>query len=94
MIKSREVAFLKTTGEAVFVMDVGVMNEFGNVKVRRPVQGNSGIAHLIDYFFEEEIESLDEQRKRYIGEREELMKKYGPKVDEQPASENTGFLPN
>ena len=87
MIKQGEVAFIKTTGESVFVLDskynVEVVEQDGTkvlsvmVKVRRPVAGTDGIRHQIDFFFEAELESLDEQKARFFAEREEVFNKYG-----------------
>lgn len=98
MIKAGEVSFIKTTGEAVFVLNVATPEPkncpslFDTVvTVRRPVMGQNGVRHLEDRFYLEELETLDEQRKRFIAEREEVMKKYGPKTEELNANPDTGF---
>lgn len=91
-IKAQEVAFIKTTGEAVMVLSYP--NSNNKATVRRPIQGNNGIFHKTEEFNYFELETLDEQRKRYLGEREELMRKYAPKSDESPATPDNGFLPN
>jgi len=81
MIKQGEVVFVKTTGEAVFVLRFGP-DDPDLVTVRRPVAGQDGIRHEKSQFFSEELESLEDQRKRFMAEREEIVKKYGPKTDE------------
>jgi hypothetical protein len=94
-IKAQEVAFVKTTGEPVIVLEYPLVNRSLNstsdtVRVRRPVNGKHGISHNVDYFESFELESLDEQRKRFISEREEMVRKFGP-TNEHIPSENTGF---
>jgi hypothetical protein len=89
MIKTNEVAFVKTTGEAVFVISASQAD--GNVHVRRPVAGQDGIRHVVDEFLPEELESLDEQRARFMAERKEVLEKFGPKADQPNASGDPGF---
>lgn len=90
MIKPNEVAFIKTTGEAVFVLSL--CEDTPCAAVRRPVAGQDGIRHEREQFFLAELETLDEQRKRFMAEREEVMKKYGPSKDaETAAAPNPGF---
>jgi hypothetical protein len=99
MIKQGDVAFIKTTGEAVYVLEFhDPAPKFGDkdlaVSVRRPVAGQDGVRHVIDEFQFGELESLDEQRKRFMSEREEVLKKYGPIAGEQEASANNRFGDN
>lgn len=93
MIKANEVAFLKTSGEAVFVLAKETPEgPTSLVKVRRPVAGQDGINHIVETFSEVELESLDEQRERFISERKRMVENYGPK--DIPANPNFGLLPN
>ena len=91
-IKAGEVAFLKTTGEAVYVLAVEPVNEPGAVlvEVRRPIAGQNGIAHATDCFFIGELESLDDQQARFMSERRKVMDKFGPKTD-TPGTEDLGL---
>lgn len=99
MIKENEVAFLKTTGEAVFVFalrdpspklgDKGLIAD-----VRRPVAGQDGIKHVEETFWLAELESLDEQRARYMAESAKVLQKYGPKTSELPTTGDLGFSEN
>jgi len=93
MIKSGEVAFLKTTGESVFVLSFAD-NDPSIVFVRRPVAGQNGIEHRREQFFLDELESLDEQETRFVTGRKKIMEKYGPKDYQQPSVEDLGFGPN
>lgn len=98
MIQVGDVAFLKTTGEAVFVKakvaEIEGYDDLGmQYEVRRPLAGQMGITHATEYFYLAELESLDEQRARFVAERQEVMKKYGPSA--QPTSiEDFGSIPN
>lgn len=90
MIKQGEVAFIKTTGEAVYVLDlVDPSPKFGDkeltVVVRRPVMGQDGVRHVTDTFYLGELETSSEQKARFQAEREELLNKYGPKTSETPS---------
>lgn len=89
MISQGEVAFVKTTGEPVYVLTFAPVDDF--VDVRRPVTTQEGIKHLVDRFHLGELESLEDQRKRFQAEREEVLKKYGPKTD---APEDSGVAFN
>jgi hypothetical protein len=84
MIKQNEVAFLKTTGEAVFVMITNSMGVVGDVKVRRPMIGQNGVKHVIETFQIEELETLEEQNARFMAERKDIYEKYGPKAESFP----------
>lgn len=72
MIKRGDVAYIKTTGEAVFVLEI-YEGEGSLVDVRRPVMGQNGISHSVDSFRLEELETFDQQRKRFLQEREDLF---------------------
>lgn len=96
MIKQGEVAFLKTTGEAIFVLEITDPSpEIGDkdlkVMVRRPVAGQNGIIHEVNKFQLAELESLDDQQLRFVTERKAVMEKYGPKNEEQSAVEDSRF---
>lgn len=73
-IKVATVAFLKTTEEPVFVLALGKKEDVneglsGDVAtVRRPVVGEQGVSHKIEVFYTEELESLEDKRKRNIAE--------------------------
>lgn len=86
MVKKNEVAFLKTTGEAVFVLDIIE----GEAEVRRPVFAQSGNTHVIDTFYTVELESEEEQKAKFDREREGILKKYGPKASDLPPVTNSG----
>jgi hypothetical protein len=95
VIKQGEVAFIKTTGEAVYVLDFHDPSpKLGDkellVSVRRPVAGQDGIEHRVSEFRLGELETLDEQQTRFMSERKKVMEKYGPKGD-TPSSEDAGF---
>jgi hypothetical protein len=100
MIKQGEVAFLKTTGEAVSVLAFRDPSpKLGDksliATVRRPVAGQDGIQHIEDDFFIWELESIDEQRARFMSENAKLVEKYGPKAESlSPVDPNNGFSSN
>lgn len=88
MIKQGEVAFLKTTGEAVFVLEINDPSpKFGDkeltVAVRRPVAGQNGIQHVEDKFLLAELESYDDQKKRFQAERDEVLNRFGKTNDQE-----------
>jgi hypothetical protein len=87
-VKSGEVAFLKTTGEAVFVL--GYATDLTYVDVRRPIAGQNGITHVCERFRVEELESLEDQQTRFMSERQKVMDKFGPKAEQSP-SQDAGF---
>jgi hypothetical protein len=92
MIKQGEVAFLKTTGEAVFVLD---LPQAGEVTVRRPNPSQNGLFHMVEKFTCAELQTLDEQRAQFAAENSKLMEKYGPKVEGLPSVDsNNGFSSN
>lgn len=88
-IVTKEVAFVKTTGEAVMVMEYP--DSEGRATVRRPVQGQDGISHITQQFEYYELESLEEQKARFFAEREEVLNKYGTKPTETP-TDSKSFL--
>lgn len=90
-IKANEVAYLKTTGEPVFVLEI--MPE-GMVDVRRPSQGQNGIDHHVETFRNTELETLEEQRSKFMSEKMNILEKYGPKAAAAPGSEDFGLLSN
>ncbi len=90
MIKQGEVAFLKTTGEAVFVLGT---YDSGDWHVRRPKAGQDGIDHVEESFTDAELESLEEQQARFMSERKKVMDKFGPKTEQSP-SEDFGSIIN
>ena len=93
MIKVGEVAFVKTTGEAVLIMGLGIGDfpDLGPLFVaKRPVAGQNGIEHKMESFYAAELESLEEQQARFVAERQKVMDKYGPKGD-APGVEDAGF---
>jgi hypothetical protein len=99
MIKQGEVAFLKTTGEAVFVRSFRDPSpKLGDkdlvVEVRRPVMGQDGVRHVVEEFQLAELESLDEQRAKFMAERHQLVEKYGPKAESLPTDTDPRFGTN
>lgn len=97
MIKQGEVAFIKTTGEAVFVLEITDPSpkigdqDTMNVFVRRPIAGQDGIKHVNEAFFLAELESLDDQQARFVQERKAVMEKYGPKADQPETLADSRF---
>jgi hypothetical protein len=92
MIKQNEVAFIKTTGEAVFVLE---LPDAGDVTVRRPNGGQNGMFHVVEKFTRGELQTLDEQRAQFAAENSKLLEKYGPKVEGLPSVDsNNGFSSN
>lgn len=100
MIKLYDVAFLKTTGEAVTVLAFNDTSpKIGDkpllVTVRRPVAGQNGITHVVESFYLPELETLEEQRAKFIAERQQMVEKYGPKADTLPSvNPDNGFSSN
>jgi hypothetical protein len=91
MIKQGDIAFVKTTGECIFVLST---TDDGSALVRRPVAGQDGITHVKDGFLLAELETVDEQRARFMAEQKNLMEKYGPKAPPAPGSEDFGPVIN
>lgn len=95
MIKVGEVAFIKTTSEAVFVLNEATNNRPSTpsfkttVLVRRPTAGQDGIVHKEEIFYTEELETLDEQRKRFMSERKDVIEKFTSAV---PSDDPQSFL--
>jgi hypothetical protein len=87
MIKQGDVAYLKTTGEAVYVLVYpgGVTD----VSVRRPVMGQNGIHHDVEQFTIGELETRDEVKVRMQQENDELYQRFAPsKIPDSPAAIN------
>jgi hypothetical protein len=97
MLKENEVAFLKTTGEPVFILAFRTENQWGKdvpcVVVNRPITGQDGILHKEETFRVSELESLEEQQARFMSERQKVIDKFGPKA-EQSSSQDAGFGSN
>lgn len=88
--KRGDLAFIRTTGEQVTVLTPAEsLSESAVVQVRRPVAGQNGIDHIVNEFFLFELESLDEQRKRFLAERQDIYEKFAPKG---PTPEAKNFL--
>jgi hypothetical protein len=92
-IKAREVAFIKTTGESVFVLEYPTAESAVTAKVRRPIMTRDGVKHETEWFAYDELETLDEQRKRFLSEREEIIQKYAPTPKASPVDDG-GFFSN
>lgn len=78
MVNTGDLAILKSSGETVYVLQVGhpdsPMLEAGYVEVRRPVgTQKNGIVHLVERYFDDEIESL---RDHYVRECQETKLRY------------------
>lgn len=84
MIKPGDLAFVKTSEERCFVLDVvptaDVMKKIGNVsgysaKVRLPIANRElGIVHTEQFFFVEELETASEKVQREYAEMCEARK--------------------
>ena len=99
MIKEGEVAFVRTTGEAVYVLKISDPSpKLGDkeltVSVRRPVAGQDGVRHVIDGFFLNELESPEEARAKFMAERQQIVDKYGPKAESLPTDTDPRFGSN
>ena len=100
-IKAGTIAYLKTTDEPVFCLEITKRPvaapeypELSGVfaRVRRPIAGENGIAHLVEFFAVEELETAEAGQNRKISEMEELRAKFQTgKGNEQLAA--TGKLP-
>lgn len=92
MISEGQTAFIKTTGEEVFVLGVGSNPKSlpdgstlsGNVAtVRRPVAGENGCYHLMEMFMVEELENSEERMQRHLANQRQFTQRL-----EQAASES------
>jgi hypothetical protein len=86
VIKSREVAYLKTTQEPVFVLEI--VGEV--VTVRRPVQSRDGIGHVVNTFALDELESQKESATRRVAEQKML---FGLSTSDSDVAEEAEILP-
>jgi len=75
MIKVNEVAHVKTTDEPVFILEIMNVDTRLMARVRRPVMGKSGIQHVLDDFYVEELETPEAKRLRNFKEAEDLLDK-------------------
>lgn len=53
-----DILCLKVTGELVFILDT--FNGTSEVQVRRPTMGRDGIKHVVDRFYQTELETAEE----------------------------------
>jgi len=91
MIEPGETAFLKTTGEEVFVLRVHplALSEYPGlrnykVEVRRPVLTHAdGVQHRIEFFFVDELESADERQRRQTGNIGDIIESVRTEVRER-----------
>lgn len=98
-IKAGAVAFLKSTAEPAFVLEIkkGPVHLIypdmcGMVAtVRRPTQGRDGVKHNIEFFILEELETLQEQKNRQVLEMDELKSRF---IDASNASPTDVFATN
>ena len=80
MIECGSTAFLKTTGEEVFVLGIGDATSLpiGSTltpkvaTVRRPVMGENGMFHMVEQFYLEELELKEDQLVRKLEEQREF----------------------
>jgi len=91
-IRARDIAFIKTTGETVFVLEYPTST--GKVSVRRPVASQDGINHNTEVFDYDELETKEEQNKRFLSEREEILAKYVTSANQAATSSDNGFSSN
>lgn len=87
-IQPGKVAYIKTTDEPVFVLNI---SQDGSVAVRRPVQGDKGVEHRIELFGYNELQSAEAKvtaeadfTKFTIELREKLMADRAKKQDALP----------
>jgi hypothetical protein len=85
-IKAGQVALIRTTEEPVFVLEVVVGKTIPDApeleqviaRVRRPVQGEEGVRHLVETFYVQELETQEDKHTRQISEMEELKARFKP----------------
>ena len=104
IIKAGTIVYVKTTDEPVFCLEVTkrptAMPEYPELsgvfaRVRRPIAGENGIAHLIEFFTVEELETAEAGQNRKLSEMEELRAKFqAGKGNEQLAAANKLPLAN
>jgi hypothetical protein len=83
-VKVGTVAFLKSTEEPAFVLEIKKGAGFqvfpelsGDVAtVRRPTSGRDGVRHNVEVFSIEELETLEAKQSRQILEMEELKARF------------------
>lgn len=63
-VKVGDVAYLRTTDEPSYVLEVNG----DNVKVRRPIMTNDGIKHLVEDYVMGELETTEEAHVRKLEE--------------------------
>jgi hypothetical protein len=70
MIKEKDVAYVRTTGEPVMVLEI---LKDGTVEVKRPVETrDEGVIHREELFYTFELESKDERLDREYQERKAM----------------------
>lgn len=102
LFKNGEVAYVRTTEEPVFVISIeGASAEKPTiVTVRRPVKDESGVRHVVDYFFADEIcvydELLEQTASRAVSDRtmELKVRQKMNEMETQPATPKVGTLLN
>jgi len=83
--------FIKITEEPVYVLDIRegmAAQKFPQLSgqvavVRRPIAGEQGVRHDIDFFTVEEIESVEDNQNRKVSEMSELKARFNAQA-EQP----------
>lgn len=91
-IKPGQVAFIKSTEEPAFVLEIkegSSLQKFPGlsgqvVTVRRPAMGRDGVRHLIEFFSIEELETLEDRHNRQVAEMEELKARFTPNENDIP----------
>lgn len=91
MINEGQTAYIKTTGEEVFVLAVQenkrALPEGSSLSgqiavVRRPVAGENGCFHNIDSFCIEELETKESRMERHLSNQREFENRLKQAVDE------------
>jgi hypothetical protein len=100
MVNIGQTAYLVTSGEAVFVLDVqpktdaqkevlGIPEALSGTiaTVRRPVMGQNGVTHLLETYYVEELETEDDRQGREL----ENRKKFNERIRALQAEEEKEF---
>lgn len=76
MLQNKSIAYVRTTGEKVFLISVHTDDGDTLATVRRPVTSETGIYHEEDTFYVEELESEEEYQARQQKEAEEFVARF------------------
>lgn len=76
MIELKKVAYVKTTDEPVFVLGMRKDANSGEtiVTVRRPIQAETGVSHMIEEFFFDELQTKEDQMTKEMDTNKFMLK--------------------